>query len=167
MSNKWTDRLPDLMEGYSEAAPEGLWDAVLAGVEKSRRKVVPFWWVAGAVAVAAAVVLAVFLWKPAVPEVGGLEQVVLADVVIDVSGRLLVAFAHEEGDEKIDAPIDLGIFPAAQIGDEGKRHVQPLAAGVVIRNIVIEVASLRVVVVNQISAVERALRIEALLVSHT
>ena len=82
MSKNWTDKLPDLMEGYREAAPEGLWDAVLAGVEKPRRKVVPFWWVAGAVAVAAAVVLAVFLWKPAVPEVGGLEQVVLADAVV-------------------------------------------------------------------------------------
>ena len=82
MSKNWTDKLPDLMEGYREAAPEGLWDAVLAGVEKPRRKVVPFWWVAGAVAVAAAVVLAMFLWKPAVPEVGGLEQVVLADAVV-------------------------------------------------------------------------------------
>ena len=82
MSKNWTDKLPDLMEGYREAAPEGLWDAVLAGVEKPRRKVVPFWWVAGAVAIAAAVVLAVFLWKPAVPEVGGLEQVVLADAVV-------------------------------------------------------------------------------------
>jgi len=62
MKDNWTDKLPSLMEGYEEAAPEGLWDAVQAGV--SRRKVV--WWPWAAGLVAAAVVLAVFLWKPSV-----------------------------------------------------------------------------------------------------
>ncbi len=63
MRNEWTDQLPSLMEGHQEAPPEGLWDAVQAGVSRPKR----IWWgpwVAG-LAVAAAVVLAVFLWKPA------------------------------------------------------------------------------------------------------
>ena len=50
------------MEGYQEAAPEGLWDAVQAGV--ARPKVVWWPWVAGLVAAAAAIVLALFLWRP-------------------------------------------------------------------------------------------------------
>ena len=62
MKDNWTDKLPSLMEGYEEAAPEGLWDAVQAGV--ARPKVVLWPWVAGLVAAAAAIVLAVFLWRP-------------------------------------------------------------------------------------------------------
>lgn len=67
MSNKdWTDKLPALLEGLEEAAPEGLWDAVQAGVTPTRRRVAAVWWyAAAALAVAAAVVLAVLLWKPA------------------------------------------------------------------------------------------------------
>ena len=62
MKDNWTDKLPSLMEGYEEAAPEGLWEAVQAGV--ARPKVVWWPWVAGVVAAAAAIVLAVFLWRP-------------------------------------------------------------------------------------------------------
>ena len=74
MRDNWTDKLPSLMEGHQEAPPEGLWDAVQAGV--NRPKVV--WWPwAASLAAAAAVVLAVFLWKPAaVPA----EAPVLLDV---------------------------------------------------------------------------------------
>ena len=62
MRDNWTDKLPSLMEGHQEAPPEGLWDAVQAGL--NRPKLVWWPWVAG-LAAAAAVVLAVFLWKPA------------------------------------------------------------------------------------------------------
>lgn len=63
MKDNWTDKLPSLLEGYEEAAPEGLWDAVRAGA--ARPKVIWWPWAAGVVAAAAAVVLAVFLWRPA------------------------------------------------------------------------------------------------------
>ncbi len=81
MSEKWTDKLPSLMEGYEEAAPEGLWDAVQAGLAPKKR-VAPWWYVAGGVlAAAAAVVLAVILWKPAAsPSVVPGEALVQADV---------------------------------------------------------------------------------------
>ena len=60
MKDNWTDKLPSLMEGYQEVPPEGLWDAVQAGVASP---IVPWWpWAAGLAA--AAVVLAVFLWRP-------------------------------------------------------------------------------------------------------
>lgn len=64
MTNKdWTDQLPGLMEGLEEAAPEGLWDAVRAGVAPPRRRISAWWFVAGgALAAAAAVVLIVFLF---------------------------------------------------------------------------------------------------------
>ena len=71
------------MESHTEAEPEGLWDAVQAGLEAGpgfvagpapqaaagsrRRRVAAGWWFAagGSLAAAAAVALAVFLWKPA------------------------------------------------------------------------------------------------------
>jgi len=66
----WTDRLPELLEGYTEAEPEGLWDAVRAGVEPKKRRVAGLWWYAGgAIAAAAAAVVAVLLW-PAAPSEG-------------------------------------------------------------------------------------------------
>lgn len=86
MSKNWTDKLPDLFEGYQEAAPEGLWDAVQAQMKPKRRVLPIFWWASAALATAAAVVLAVFLWKPAapaVPERGTVPsaaQPILADI---------------------------------------------------------------------------------------
>lgn len=67
MSKDWTHRLPDLLEGYTEAAPEGLWDAVQAGVvaPRKRRGAVVWWSAAALVAAAAAILLLVFLPKPA------------------------------------------------------------------------------------------------------
>ena len=64
MSKKWTDSLPSLLEGYEEAAPEGLWDAVQAGMAPKKRTGAGWWYAAGGLLAAAAVVLAVFLWKP-------------------------------------------------------------------------------------------------------
>jgi len=80
--SKWTDRLPDLMEGHTEAEPEGLWDAVQAGLKPRRRVAAGWWYAAGSLAAAAAVVLAVFLWKPAgqeAPHVPGNSLAVNAD----------------------------------------------------------------------------------------
>ena len=68
-NKQWTDSLPELLDGYTEAAPEGLWDAVQAGLQPRRRRVFPLWWIAGPLAAAAAVVLAVVLWpETRVPE---------------------------------------------------------------------------------------------------
>ena len=64
MSKKWTESLPTLLEGFEEAAPEGLWDAVQAGLSPKRRVAAGWWYAAGGLLAAAAVVLAVFLWKP-------------------------------------------------------------------------------------------------------
>ena len=86
MSKNWTDKLPDLFEGYEEVAPEGLWDAVLAEIKPKRRVLPIFWWASAALATAAAVVLAVFLWKPAQPTVSepgtvpSAAQLILADI---------------------------------------------------------------------------------------
>ena len=86
MSKNWTDKLPDLFEGYEEVAPEGLWDAVLAEIKPKRRVLPIFWWASAALATAAAVVLAVFLWKPAQPTVSepgtvpSAAQPILADI---------------------------------------------------------------------------------------
>ncbi len=75
------------MEGYQEVPPEGLWDAVQAGV--SRPKIVWWPWVTGALAAAAAVVLAVFLWKPEAPSVGYPQ-------LLDVPEELVADLPHTE-----------------------------------------------------------------------
>ena len=80
MRDHWTDKLPSLLEGHEEAAPEGLWDAVQAGLAPSKPRARVLWWpwAAGVLAAAAAVVLGVFLWRPsAVPSTDNrLSQVV-------------------------------------------------------------------------------------------
>lgn len=80
MSDKWTDKLPSLMEGYEEAAPEGLWEGVSAGVAPKRRWAVA-WWVGGSLAAAAAVALVVFLWRPEQSERALVPEATLAEAV--------------------------------------------------------------------------------------
>ena len=66
MSKKdWTDQLPELFEGYAEAEPEGLWEAVQGAMAPKRRKAAAAWWWYGAAALAAAacVAVGVFLFR--------------------------------------------------------------------------------------------------------
>lgn len=57
-----------MFENYSEATPEGLWDAVRAGVvPQKKRRAVPFWWYVAAAGLAAAAVAAVVLLWPTSP----------------------------------------------------------------------------------------------------
>ena len=91
MSNKdWTDKLPDLLEDFTEAEPEGLWDAVQAGIAPKKRRIVVGWWYAGGALLAAAAVSAVFfLWpsKPVTPAV----TAVPGDAVAAVESTVPVA----------------------------------------------------------------------------
>ena len=60
----WTDRLPDLFEGYTEAEPEGLWDAVQGAMAPKQKKAAAWWWYgAAALAAAACVAVGVFLFR--------------------------------------------------------------------------------------------------------
>ena len=60
--NKWTDSLRKKMEGYEQTPPEGLWEAVEAGLPGRRAAAFPWMWaLAGVAAVALTVVL---LWRP-------------------------------------------------------------------------------------------------------
>ena len=85
MSNKndWTDRLPELLEGYTEAEPEGLWDAVQAGVEPKKRRVAAAWWYSGGALLAAAAIVAVVLLWPVKPATE--VSLVPGDVVAEVT----------------------------------------------------------------------------------
>ena len=69
MSNKdWTDKLPGLLEGYTEAEPEGLWDAVRAGVAPKKRRIAAWWYAGGGILAAAAVIALFVLLRPVTPE---------------------------------------------------------------------------------------------------
>lgn len=63
----WTDKLPELLEGFTEAEPEGLWDAVASGIQPKKKRVIPFWWYVAGAAVAAAAIAAVAIFQPAAP----------------------------------------------------------------------------------------------------
>ena len=89
MDKNWTDRLPDLLQDYQEAPPEGLWDAVSSGmVSRKRRIPAVVWYVTGGLAAAAAVALLLFL-RPSAPAPsvtlvpGDLAQVTPTPVIPD------------------------------------------------------------------------------------
>lgn len=113
MSKKWTDSLPSLLEGYEEAAPEGLWDAVQAGLAPKNRVAAGWWYAAGGLLAAAAVTLAVFLWKPRaeVP-----VSVVPGDALVQADGTTPPA---DEATPTADDPVapvpDLAPDPAPRI----------------------------------------------------
>lgn len=86
-SNKdWTDKLPELFEGYSEAEPDGLWDAVRAGIEPKKKRAFGALWYAGVLLAAAAVAaIALLLWPLSPSAEDGVSLVpgdaIVADVV--------------------------------------------------------------------------------------
>lgn len=125
MDNKnWTDQLPDLLQEFQESAPEGLWDAVQAGLAKRRRQRVA-WWISGAVAAAAAVVLAVFLWPaaPSVTLVPGADKVAQAIPETEVPMEPVVP-------EAPDAPVAVTAetAPAAPVAKPAARPASAPAA---------------------------------------
>ena len=90
MSNKdWTDRLPELLENFTEAEPAGLWDAVRGGIVPARRRVAAGWWYAGGALLAAAAVVAVVLLWPVRPSVD--VSVVPGNVLLGQGGSLTEA----------------------------------------------------------------------------
>ena len=86
-SNKdWTDKLPELFESYTEVEPEGLWDAVRAGIEPKKKRPFAAWWYAGGILAAAAIVTLVLLLHPAaVPPAAPVSLVPGEGVVADNS----------------------------------------------------------------------------------
>ena len=87
MSNKndWTDRLPEMLEGFTETEPEGLWDAVRAGIEPKKRRIAAAWWYSGGALLAAAAVVAVVLLWPVKPSTE--VSLVPGDVVAEAQAQ--------------------------------------------------------------------------------
>ena len=70
------------MEGFTEAEPEGLWDAVQAGMPAPKRRVAAIWWITGAAALlAAAAIAAIVLFRPSekAPDAPMSAPVIIAD----------------------------------------------------------------------------------------
>lgn len=114
MSKNWTDKLPDLLEGYTEAEPEGLWDAVQAGLPAEKRRVAAIWWFAGAAALlAAAAIAAIVILRPSTPETPVVAPVVIADSGED---ELIVSAPEELAPQSV--PSGPRIVPAQEIPAE-------------------------------------------------
>ena len=90
----WTDKLPELLEGFTEAEPEGLWDAVVSGIQPGKKRVIPFWWYVAGVAVAAAAIAAVAIFQPSAPST--------QDIIAPVPG--IPVIADVEDTPKVDIP---------------------------------------------------------------
>jgi hypothetical protein len=82
-SNKdWTDKLPELFEGYTEAEPDGLWDAVRTGIEpKNKRPLAALWYAGSLLAAAAVAALALLLW-PVSPSAESAVSLVPGDAIV-------------------------------------------------------------------------------------
>ncbi|MBR5385576.1 MAG: outer membrane beta-barrel protein [Bacteroidales bacterium] len=67
-NDKWTDALRESLTGYSEQAPEGLWDAISSGLaaRRRRRRILAIWSASITTAAAAAIALFVFI-TPSTP----------------------------------------------------------------------------------------------------
>ena len=76
---KWNDKLRQKMEGYSQTPPDGLWEAVEAGLPAPRTAFPWMWALAGVAAVALAVVL---LWRPAEPAGPAVAEVTTEEVTV-------------------------------------------------------------------------------------
>ena len=119
MSNKndWTDRLPELLEGYTEAEPEGLWDAVRAGIEPKKRRIAAAWWYSGGALLAAAAIVAVVLLWPVKPSTE--VSLVPGDVVADLP-ETVVEEAPEDGEVPALAIEGQDRVPSAAIASRGR-----------------------------------------------
>ena len=118
MSNKndWTDRLPELLEGYTETEPEGLWDAVQAGIEPKKRRVAAAWWYSGGALLAAAAIVAVVLLWPVRPATD--VSLVPGDVVADLP-ETVVEEAQADGEVPALAIEGQDRVPSAAIASRG------------------------------------------------
>lgn len=128
MSNKndWTDRLPELLEGYTEAEPEGLWDAVQAGVEPKKRRVAAAWWYSGGALLAAAAIVAVVLLWPVKPATE--VSLVPGDVVAEVTENV-VEEAQADGEEPELAIAGQDRVPSGAIASRGCNGRGPALLG--------------------------------------
>ena len=135
-SNKdWTDKLPELFESYTEVEPEGLWDAVRAGIEPKKKRPFAAWWYAGGILAAAAVVTLVLLLHPAaVPPAAPVSLVPGEGVVADNSP----SFNTQNPQENVQIAPETHISPenpqenvqiAPETHIEGEQRLPAIPAG--------------------------------------
>ena len=149
MSNKdWTDKLPELLDNYTETEPEGLWDAVLAGVSPKKRRIPVAWWYAGGALLAAAAVSAVFFLHPSAPV--PTVTVVPGDLVAEAPASPAVEeSADQVGNDEVVTVIPGPDAPVIPGTDRESPAIEEEVAEVVEESVVEEVGVEKEVVVEQ------------------
>ena len=111
----WIDQLPELLEGYTEAEPEGLWDAVRSAMEPERRRRVGAWWFALGTAAAAAVAAIIFI-RSAAPseEVSIASGDLVAEVVAEPETPIIAEETSSQEQENEEQPSEEPEAPIAQ-----------------------------------------------------
>ena len=121
MRDKWTDKLPGLLDGYEESVPEGLWDAVREQMRPKRRTGPVFWW-AGAAAAAAVAAGVVFFWRPsAIPAPGiasSVPAIATAEPAVCVPVSRIGAATFSDVPESFVEPLETAVEPEAVIEPE-------------------------------------------------
>ena len=127
MSKDWTNKLPELLEGYTEAEPEGLWDAVQAGLApKPRRHVIAAWWYVGGALLAAAAVSAVFFLWPSRPVHPSVTPVVPGELMAQVSSVQPVPLSVKTPEITDEAPSEAPpSVKTPEITDEAPSEAPP------------------------------------------
>ncbi len=127
MSKDWTNKLPELLEGYTEAEPEGLWDAVQAGIApKPRRHVIAAWWYAGGALLAAAAISAVFFLWPSRPVTPSVPPVVPGELMAQVPSVQPVPLSVKTPEITDEAPSEAPpSVKTPQISDEAPSEAPP------------------------------------------
>ena len=128
----WTEELRERMDSYSEAAPEGLWDAI-SRKRAARKRAAAWWYSAGGLLAAAAVAALVLLLRPVSPDPSlPAEQARLAESVTEVPEVPAIpatesSSVSETGDS---AHQPLPETPAvSETGDSAHRTSFPAATG--------------------------------------
>ncbi len=112
------------MEGFEQTPPEGLWEAVEAGLPRRRAAAFPWWWaLAGA---AAALLTVVLIWNPA-PRVQA-DAVAVVDIVdqpSEVPGQLVLSETVPVDNAEDAAPQPSGKEPVSHYVSAPKVAVVP------------------------------------------
>lgn len=122
--SKWNEKLRRKMEGFEQTPPEGLWEAVEAGLPRRRAAAFPWWWaLAGA---AAALLTVVLIWNPA-PRVQA-DAVAVVDIVdqpSEVPGQLVLSETVPVDNAEDAAPQPSGKEPVSHYVSAPKVAVVP------------------------------------------
>ena len=123
----WTEELRERMDSYSEAAPEGLWDAI-SRKRAARKRAAAWWYSAGGLLAAAAVAALVLLLRPVSPDPSlPAEQARLAESVTEVPEVPAIAATESSSVSETGDSAHQPLSETPAVSETGDSAHQPLS----------------------------------------